>query len=93
MKKFNKIFLLFTGILFLASCAEEERDPQIYLLKYPTVGSPTGTKSYILEESKAGNVMENYSWSEPISVSRRLSATPFSLVKRARTLPIRSTWW
>lgn len=63
MKKLNKIFLLLTGILFLASCAEEEYDPQIYLLKYPTVGSPAGTKSYILEESKKDNVMESYSWS------------------------------
>ncbi len=62
MKKFNKIFLLFTGILFLASCAEEERDPQIYLLKSPAVSSPAATKSFILEEAKAGDVMETYTW-------------------------------
>ena len=64
MKRLYKTVLLFTGILFLASCAEEERDPQIYLLKFPNISSPSGTKSYILEEAKAGDVMETYSWSK-----------------------------
>ncbi len=63
MKKFKSIWLLFIGVLFFGSCAEEERDPQIYLLKSPAVTSPTGTKSYILEEANTGNVMESYSWS------------------------------
>ena len=66
MKRLYKTVLLFTGILFLASCAEEERDPQIYLLKFPNISSPSGTKSYILEEAKAGDVMETYSWSDNI---------------------------
>ncbi len=64
MKKIHSILLLFIGILFFVSCAEEERDPQIYLLKSPAMASPTGTKSYLLEEAKAANVMESYSWSE-----------------------------
>jgi len=64
MKRINSILLLIIGVFFLLSCAEEERDPQLYLLGSPLVTSPSGTKTYLLTESGVGTVAETFTWSK-----------------------------
>ena len=63
MKRINSILTLFIGAFFLLSCAEEEREPQLYLLGAPKVSSPAGIKSYILTETAVGSVAETFTWS------------------------------
>jgi len=63
MKRIYSILTLFIGVIFLLSCSEEEREPQLYLLGAPQVSSPAGTKSYLLTETAVGSVAETFTWS------------------------------
>jgi hypothetical protein len=63
MKKINSIILYFAASLILFSCSEEERDPQMYLLGYPTISSPAATKTYLLTEAAMNSVAETFTWS------------------------------
>jgi len=63
MKKIHSILLFIIGIFVFLSCAEEERDPQLYLLGAPLVSSPAGTKTYLLSEANAGAIAETFTWS------------------------------
>jgi starch-binding outer membrane protein SusE/F len=62
MKKINSIILFFVASIFLFSCSEEEREPQMYLLDNPRIISPAGTKTYLLTEANMNSVAETFIW-------------------------------
>ena len=93
MKRLYSILLFIIGIVFLISCTQEDREPQLYLLGGPNVLSPTVSKTLLLTEATVNDVAEIYTWANADFGYKAAVTYTLQFAQAGKNLPHPSMWY